>query len=173
MFATPSQNNPWPEQTPIPEPSSPRLSKRRRTLHSPPLQPRGSTSKMARQIVTDQSAIGQYRCVRLYAFSLTILQTPLRPIVKSTRAMTLSRAFPPPTPLYPSTNGQRLSVRTSSCWPASLPHRSVCRELQSSGFHSDRPCQHIPLPRRLATTNPRFSKCTKPQKTSGFHYRPG
>ncbi|KAJ7935441.1 hypothetical protein B0H13DRAFT_1590604 [Mycena leptocephala] len=57
MFATPSQNNPWPEQTPIPEPSSPRLSKRRRTLHPPPLQPRGSTSKMARQIVTDQSAI--------------------------------------------------------------------------------------------------------------------
>ncbi|KAJ6557286.1 hypothetical protein DFH09DRAFT_986863 [Mycena vulgaris] len=61
MFATPSQNNLWPEQTPIPDPSSPRLAKRRRTLNSPPLQPRGSTSKMVRQIVTDSSAIDTAR----------------------------------------------------------------------------------------------------------------
>ncbi|KAJ7134405.1 hypothetical protein C8R44DRAFT_662814 [Mycena epipterygia] len=56
MLATPSQNNIWPEQTPIPE-SAPRLAKRRRTLQAPPLQPRGSTSKMARQIVTDSAAV--------------------------------------------------------------------------------------------------------------------
>jgi hypothetical protein len=57
MSATPSQNTFWPEQTPIPDPSSARLAKRRRTLHPPPLEMRGSTSKMARQIVTDQAAV--------------------------------------------------------------------------------------------------------------------
>ncbi|KAJ7264014.1 hypothetical protein B0H12DRAFT_1230772 [Mycena haematopus] len=57
-MATPSRNNLWPEQTPIPDPASPRLPKRRRSLHPAPLQLRGgSTSKMARQIVTDQNAI--------------------------------------------------------------------------------------------------------------------
>ncbi|KAJ6584754.1 hypothetical protein B0H19DRAFT_980484 [Mycena capillaripes] len=59
MFASPSQNNLWPEQTPIPDSPAPRLAKRRRTLHSPPLQPRGSasTSKVARQIVTDKDGV--------------------------------------------------------------------------------------------------------------------
>ncbi|KAJ7164654.1 hypothetical protein C8R43DRAFT_1122529 [Mycena crocata] len=55
MSATPSQNNLWPEQTPISDSSSPRLPKRRRTIHPP--QSRGSTSKMARQIVTDSAAV--------------------------------------------------------------------------------------------------------------------
>ncbi|KAJ7729658.1 hypothetical protein DFH07DRAFT_895467 [Mycena maculata] len=56
MVATPSQNNLWPEQTPIPDSFSPRLAKRRRTLDTP-LHPHGSTSKMARQIVADSSAV--------------------------------------------------------------------------------------------------------------------
>ncbi|KAJ7043900.1 hypothetical protein C8F04DRAFT_942855 [Mycena alexandri] len=54
MSASPSQNLPWPPaQTPSPHSSSPRLAKRRRT----PNPPRGSTSKMARQIVTDSAAV--------------------------------------------------------------------------------------------------------------------
>jgi len=57
MAATPSQNTLWPEQTPAPDPPSARLAKRRRTLRSPPLELRGSTSKMARQIVTDSAAV--------------------------------------------------------------------------------------------------------------------
>ncbi|KAJ7075881.1 hypothetical protein B0H15DRAFT_941424 [Mycena belliarum] len=57
MVATPSQNNLGPEQTSIPDPSLPRLAKRRRTLNPPTLHPRGSTSKMARQIVTDSAAV--------------------------------------------------------------------------------------------------------------------
>ncbi|KAJ6509020.1 hypothetical protein C8R45DRAFT_894034 [Mycena sanguinolenta] len=56
-MATPSRNTLWPEQTPIPDPASPRMAKRKRS-HSPPLQVRGSsTSKMARQIVTDQDQV--------------------------------------------------------------------------------------------------------------------
>ncbi|KAF7346110.1 hypothetical protein MSAN_01837700 [Mycena sanguinolenta] len=56
-MATPSRNTLWPEQTPIPDPASPRMAKRRRS-HSPPLEIRGgSTSKMARQIVTDQDQV--------------------------------------------------------------------------------------------------------------------
>ncbi|KAJ6619555.1 hypothetical protein B0H10DRAFT_1172537 [Mycena sp. CBHHK59/15] len=58
MFATPSRDHSWPEQTPGPEPVEKRLAKRRRTLHSPALEPRGSTSKMARQIVADASSVG-------------------------------------------------------------------------------------------------------------------
>lgn len=57
MPASPSQN-PWPEQTPRIHPPAPRLAKRRRTLHPTPLEPRGSTSKMARQIVADMQAVG-------------------------------------------------------------------------------------------------------------------
>ncbi|KAF7365405.1 hypothetical protein MVEN_00413000 [Mycena venus] len=57
MSVTPSQNTFWPEQTPAPDPPSARLAKRRRTLHPPPLELRGSTSKMARQIVTDKDAV--------------------------------------------------------------------------------------------------------------------
>ncbi|KAJ7288511.1 hypothetical protein C8J57DRAFT_1280516 [Mycena rebaudengoi] len=56
MPASPSQN-PWPEQTPRIHPPAPRLAKRRRTLHPTPLEPRGSTSKMARQIVADMQAV--------------------------------------------------------------------------------------------------------------------
>ncbi|KAF8208719.1 hypothetical protein K438DRAFT_1573946 [Mycena galopus ATCC 62051] len=56
-MATPTRNNLWPEQTPIPDSASPRLTKRRRSSHSP-LQIRGtSTSKIPRQTVTDQSEI--------------------------------------------------------------------------------------------------------------------
>ncbi|KAJ7163305.1 hypothetical protein C8R46DRAFT_891295 [Mycena filopes] len=55
MPPSPSQNLPWPAQTSSPESNSdtPRLAKRRRTLTSP----RGSTSKMTRQIVTDSAAV--------------------------------------------------------------------------------------------------------------------
>ncbi|KAJ7366641.1 hypothetical protein DFH08DRAFT_680431 [Mycena albidolilacea] len=53
---TPSQNILWPAQTPVPHSSSPRLAKRRRTLNPPN---GGSTSKMARQIVTDKDAVAQ------------------------------------------------------------------------------------------------------------------
>ncbi|KAJ7645556.1 hypothetical protein DFH06DRAFT_1211702 [Mycena polygramma] len=57
MSASPSQNTLWPAQTPTPDPSPTRKAKRRRTLHPASPQPRGSTSKMARQIVTDKGAV--------------------------------------------------------------------------------------------------------------------
>lgn len=170
MLATPSQNNIWPEQTPIPE-SSPRLAKRRRTLQAPT---RGSTSKMARQIVTDSAAVREFSShPPLLLPYLIHSQKPQRPTARSTRATTLCLVSPLPTPLYPSTNGQRLSVRMRPCPQATSPHLVICRELQSPGFHSDGPGQYIPVSWRLATTNPLFRKRRKSHRTGRLGHGPG